>query len=287
MPELPRGRETQGGPRPSRRDAALTGGEEGPARAGQARRQPDVREDRGRRHAAEIAAGAGHVAAIRAWIPPGAAYPAEPLARKRAGRDWWSLRPIARPNVPDLKTPGSALRSMPSSVRRSSRRDWNPRPRPTSSHCPRLTFDLTGLPPTPEEVEAFVDDPSPDAYERLVDRLLGSPRYGERWGRHWLDVARFGESHGYEMNQPRPNAWPYRDYVIGAFNRDTPLPRFILEQLAADTLVDADESAVAATGFLVGGAPTRSATARSRGSSSSASTTLTTSSRPPARRSSA
>ena len=88
----------------------------------------------------------------------------------------------------------------------------------------RLSFDLIGLPPTPEEVDAFVDDRDPDAYERLVDRLLASPHYGERWGRHWLDVVRFGESQGYETNMPRPNAWPYRDYVIRAFNRDTPLP---------------------------------------------------------------
>ena len=86
----------------------------------------------------------------------------------------------------------------------------------------------------------------------LVDRLLGSPHYGERWGRHWLDVVRFGESEGYETNMPRPDAWPYRDYVIRAFNRDTPFPRFVLEQLAGDTLA-ADWLTQAATGFLVGG----------------------------------
>ena len=109
-----------------------------------------------------------------------------------------------------------------------------------ATYIRRVTFDLIGLPPTPEEVDAFVADPSPDAYERLVDRLLARPRYGERWGRHWLDVVRFAESHGYETNNLRPDAWPYRDYVIRAFNRDTPFARFVEEQLAGDALPDAD-----------------------------------------------
>ncbi len=100
----------------------------------------------------------------------------------------------------------------------------------------RVTFDLTGLPPAREAVEAFIADGDPMAYEKLVDRLLASPHYGERWGRHWLDVVRFGESEGYETNMPRPSAWPYRDYVIRAFNRDTSFSRFVFEQLAGDTL---------------------------------------------------
>jgi hypothetical protein len=112
----------------------------------------------------------------------------------------------------------------------------------------RITFDLTGLPPTPEEVEAFVADASADAYEKLVDQLLASPRYGERWARHWLDVVRFADTHGFEMNQPRPSAWRYRDWVIRSLNDDKPYDRFVLEQLAGDAL-GADE----ATGFLVAG----------------------------------
>ena len=112
----------------------------------------------------------------------------------------------------------------------------------------RVSFDLVGLPPTPEQVESFVSDPSPDAYEKLVDRLLASPQYGERWGRHWLDVVRFADTHGFEMNQPRPNAWRYRDWVIRSLNEDKPYDRFVLEQLAGDAL-GADE----ATGFLVAG----------------------------------
>jgi hypothetical protein len=112
----------------------------------------------------------------------------------------------------------------------------------------RLSFDLLGLPPDPEEVDRFVADPDPVAYEKLVERLLASPAYGERWARHWLDVVRFAESHGFEMNQPRPNAWPYRDWVIRSLNADKPYDQFIREQLAGDAL-----GADAATGFLVGG----------------------------------
>ncbi len=117
----------------------------------------------------------------------------------------------------------------------------------------RLTFDLTGLPPAPEEIDAFVNDASPDAYPRLVDRLLASPRYGERWGRHWLDVARFSESDGYERDKIRDNAWRYRDYVIDSFNQDKPYLQFIKEQLAGDVLEPSTKEGVIATGFLVAG----------------------------------
>jgi hypothetical protein len=113
----------------------------------------------------------------------------------------------------------------------------------------RVTFDLIGLPPTPEEVDAFVRDPSPDAWARVVDRLLASPHYGERWGRHWLDVARFAESNGYEFDEVRPDAWRYRDYVVQSFNEDKPYDRFILEQLAGDELFPTDPAALVATGF--------------------------------------
>ncbi|MCA9055028.1 MAG: DUF1553 domain-containing protein, partial [Planctomycetaceae bacterium] len=128
----------------------------------------------------------------------------------------------------------------------------------------RATLDLTGLPPTPEEVEAFLADESPDAYEHLADQLLASPRYGERWAAHWLDLVRFGETHGFETNRERPHAWRYRDWVIDAFNSDKPYDRFILEQLAGDALAGTDDvkADVAdlstgapdiGTGFLVAG----------------------------------
>ena len=124
------------------------------------------------------------------------------------------------------------------------------RPQPTRAcSIRRLSFDLIGLPPTPEETEAFATDRDPLAYDRLVERLLASPRHGERWAQHWLDAVRFAESDGFETNKPRASAWPYRDYVIAAFNADKPYDQFVLEQLAGDVL-----GADAATGFLVGGA---------------------------------
>jgi hypothetical protein len=114
----------------------------------------------------------------------------------------------------------------------------------------RATIDLTGLPPAYEEVEAFVADKAPDAYARLIERLLASPRYGERWGRHWLDVARYADSSGYSNDFERPNAWRYRDYVIRAFNADKPYDRFVREQIAGDELYPGDAEALIATGFL-------------------------------------
>ncbi|VTR98694.1 DUF1553 domain-containing protein [Tuwongella immobilis] len=118
----------------------------------------------------------------------------------------------------------------------------------------RVTLDLHGLPPTPEEVAEFVADPRADAYERLVDRLLASPRFGERMARHWLDLARFTESDGFERDRPRTNAWPYRDYVIAAFNDDRPYPQFVREQIAGDMLPESGAQGIAATAFLATGA---------------------------------
>src|SRR5262249_25596969 len=113
----------------------------------------------------------------------------------------------------------------------------------------RLCFDLTGLPPAPEEVAAFVNDPAPDAYEHLVERLLASPRYGERWGRHWLDVVRFAETEGFEYDRLRSGAWRFRDYVIDSFNRDKPYDRFVLEQLAGDEIETDNHELLIAAGF--------------------------------------
>ena len=144
---------------------------------------------------------------------------------------------------------GSAIRSTPSS--------WpGSRPRTAASSAGRsrdlirrLTYDLTGLPPTPEEVDAFVADLAADAYERLVDRLLASPHYGEDWGRHWLDLVRYAETNGYERDSAKPFAWRYRDYVIDAFNRDKPYDQFIREQLAGDEIDPGSAEALIATGF--------------------------------------
>ena len=117
----------------------------------------------------------------------------------------------------------------------------------------RLYFDLTGLPPTPQEVSAFVNDDDPLAYERLVDRLLESPRYGERWARHWMDAAHFAETHGHDQDRIREHAWRYRDYLIESFNADQPYDRFIQEQVAGDALFPEDPQATVALGFLAAG----------------------------------
>ncbi len=117
----------------------------------------------------------------------------------------------------------------------------------------RLSFDLLGLPPTAEETQAFVADPAPDAYEKLVERLLASPHYGERWARHWLDVAHYADTHGFERDQRRDNAWPYRDYVIRSLNADKPYDQFLREQIAGDFISPDDPDSVVATGFLAAG----------------------------------
>jgi uncharacterized protein DUF1553/uncharacterized protein DUF1549 len=117
----------------------------------------------------------------------------------------------------------------------------------------RLSYDLLGLPPEPHDVDAFIRDRHPLAYERLVDRLLASPHYGERWARHWMDVVHYGETHGYDKDKPRPNAWPYRDYLIRAFNEDRPYRQFVEEQLAGDVLEPDSRDGIEATGFIAAG----------------------------------
>lgn len=114
----------------------------------------------------------------------------------------------------------------------------------------RLTFDLTGLPPTPAEIAEFESDSRNDAYERLVNRLLDSPAYGERWARHWLDLVRYAESDGYRKDDYRPHAWRYRDYVIRSFQSDKPFDRFVQEQIAGDEIDPDNPDALAATGYL-------------------------------------
>ncbi len=193
------------------------------------------------------------VGLFRRWIDAGA--PGEdPDGPPPEELTWWSFTPLQRPAVPAddaawprnevdrfvwAKLSASGLEPSPEADRRTLIR--------------RLTFNLHGLPPEPGDIDRFVTDESPQAYERLVDRLLGSPRYGERWARHWLDVAHYGESHGYDKDKARRNAWPYRDYVIRSFNRDKPYGRFIREQLAGDVLWPEDPEGLVATGFIAAG----------------------------------
>ncbi|MBX6311700.1 MAG: PSD1 domain-containing protein [Isosphaeraceae bacterium] len=199
------------------------------------------------------------------WVELGAPWPetgpenAAPAPAQAKGpkitaedRAFWSFQPLRRPAVPEVaesdwarnpidrfiaaKLTAEGLTPAPEADRRTLIR--------------RAYFDLWGLPPTPEEVEAFARDEAPDAYERLIDRLLASPRYGERWGRHWLDLVRYAESDGYRQDAYRPDAWRYRDYVIHALNEDRPYDRFVTEQLAGDEIAPGDPEMRAATGFL-------------------------------------
>ncbi|HVS35878.1 MAG TPA: DUF1549 domain-containing protein, partial [Gemmataceae bacterium] len=196
---------------------------------------------------------------LRRWIDAGAPWEGAaltpPAEKGRAGLDWWSLQPMHRPAIPDVKNRNWARNPIDSFILAAlEAKGMAPAPEADRrTYIRRATFDLIGLPPTPEEIDAFLKDDSPDAYEKLVDRLLARPEYGERWGRHWLDVARFAESYGYEMNTLRADAWPYRDYVIQAFNEDRSYPQFIREQLAGDMVGKGDFLTEAATGFLVGG----------------------------------
>ena len=127
------------------------------------------------------------------------------------------------------------------------------RPASRATLIRRLYFDLLGLPPTPEQITRFINDTADDAYERLVDELLASPRYGERWARHWLDVVHYADTHGYDKDKPRPNAWPYRDYVIRSFNADKPWSRFVQEQVAGDVLYPGTRDGIEALGFIAAG----------------------------------
>ncbi|MDG3006050.1 PSD1 and planctomycete cytochrome C domain-containing protein [Paludisphaera mucosa] len=245
----------------SRRDATLKGGETGPAvEPGKPDESLLIEKVAGGEMPPKTPLKPDEVEALRAWVAAGATYGREPITPPRAGADWWSLRPITSPTPPPLDAGAAGqVRTPVDAFILAKLEEAGLTPAPEADRAAlmrRVSLDLVGLPPTPEEVAAFVADADPLAYEKLVDRLLASPHYGERWGRHWLDVVRFGESEGYETNMPRANAWPYRDYVIRSFNRDTPFPRFVAEQLAADALPpsEGDDWLVqAATGFLVGG----------------------------------
>ena len=194
------------------------------------------------------------VASIRKWISAGADWP---QGKELEVPLWWSFAELTRPEIPRVaperggwvRTPIDAFIAAGHSeqglvhAEEASRRTL----------IRRLTYDLTGLPPTPAKIEAFVGDTRPLAYERLVERLLASPRYGERWARHWLDVVHYGETHGYDKDKPRPHAWPYRDYVIRSFNADKPYSQFVSEQIAGDVLFPKSRDGAEALGFLAAG----------------------------------
>jgi hypothetical protein len=190
---------------------------------------------------------------LREWIEAGAPW-SSAIVETRAGSDWWSFQPLRTTTPPDApqrwaRTPidrwiyaglqKAGLSPSPKADRRALIRG--------------LSFDLLGLPPDPATVEAFVADSRPDAYERLVDKMLASPHYGERWARHWLDLARFAESEGFERDQLRENVWKYRDYVIRSLNADKPYAQFAREQIAGDVIDKATHDSMLATALLTMG----------------------------------
>lgn len=212
------------------------------------------------------------ITAIRNWIDRGASWPDdfELSASPVADLNWWSLRPLTRPEMPAIwnaqheeadkqenSQPGQLLlRNEIDAFIQSTLTEKGLTASPEADRLTlirRLYFDLIGLPPAPEAIREFVADARTDAYERLVDRLLNSRGYGERWARHWLDVVHYADTHGYDKDKPRPNAWPYRDYVIRSMNDDKPYERFVREQIAGDVLWPDTVDGITATGFIAAG----------------------------------
>jgi hypothetical protein len=190
---------------------------------------------------------------LREWIEAGAPWSA-PIVEKRAGTDWWSLQPLRSSTAPEA--PARWARSSIDRWVYAGLRKAGLSPSPAAGRrtlIRRLSFDLLGLPPDPAAVDAFVADTRADAYERLVDQLLASPHYGERWARHWLDLARYAESEGFERDQLRENVWKYRDYVIRSLNDDKPYAYFAREQIAGDVLEKPTHESMLATALLTMG----------------------------------
>jgi mono/diheme cytochrome c family protein len=243
------------------RDAALRGGAGGeviaPGKSGESTLlQRVTSQEKSERMPPEgDALTAEQVDTLRRWIDEGAAWPdehagaAEDLLAKKLAH--WAFHAPVRPASPELANAAWARNEIDRFIlARLQQEGLAPSPEADKvTLLRRLSLDLIGLPPTIEEVDAFVADTSPDAYEKQVDRLLASPHYGERWARHWLDGARYADSDGFEKDKSR-NVWMYRDWVVGAFNRDLPYDRFIVEQFAGDQLPNATQDQAVATGFL-------------------------------------
>ena len=245
----------------TRRESALRGGEHGPVLVPS---HPESSLLWSKVSSGEMPPGSPLSAAdrevFREWIAAGAPWD-HPIGSKspakRSDSNWWSFQPLRKSPPTWSGTAPNRWQTSPIDrfvYARLKEADLDPSP-PADRRTliRRASYDLTGLPPDFEEVSAFVDDSSPAAYEKLIDRLLASPRYGERWGRHWLDVVRFAESEGFERDTLRENAWPYRDYVIESFNRDRSYLDFAREQIAGDVLAPVTRDSLIATGFLVSG----------------------------------
>ncbi|MFM8273666.1 MAG: DUF1553 domain-containing protein [Gemmata sp.] len=244
----------KGGLRLDRRADALRGGDSGKAiTPGKAADSPlialvTVADPDARMPPKKPPLSGAEIQVLKAWIDAGAKWPDDGSTAANPA-DWWSFKPLKKPAV------ATGAHPVDSFVRaKLKEKGFTPSPEADRrTLIRRLYFDLIGLPPAPDEIDAFAADKSADAYEKLVDKLLASPRYGERWARHWLDVVHFGETHGYDKDKPRPNAWPYRDYVIRALNADKPYSQFIREQIAGDVLYPGTVDGTEALGFLAAG----------------------------------
>src|SRR5262249_53173743 len=192
---------------------------------------------------------------IRRWIDEGAEWPelesGRAVARENTQPTHWAFVAPARPALPQVQNRDWVKNPIDQFVlARREKEGWRPSPDAApATLLRRLSLDLIGLPPAIAEVDGFLKDKSPDSYRKQVERLLGSPHYGERWGRQWLDAARYADSDGYEKDKSR-QVWFYRDWVIKAFNRDLPYNQFIIEQIAGDLLPQATQDQIVATGFL-------------------------------------
>ncbi len=250
----------QGGLRFDHRESVLRGGDSGPtyvvgdsavstliARVtadDDERMPPPYEED-------VTALSESQIETLRRWIDAGAVWPDAVQGDGHIESDHWSYQPILRDAPPTVQN-AAWVRNPIDAYVLAKLESEGIEPSPEADRytlIKRLYYDLLGLPPTPTEVDAFVNDTSDQAYEQLVDRLLRSPHYGERWGRHWMDKARYADSDGYEKDRPRPNAWRFRDWVIDAVNSDMPFDQFTIEQMAGDLLPDATPMQRLATAF--------------------------------------
>ncbi len=190
------------------------------------------------------------IATLEKWVADGAVWPQTHVTEDKRGADHWSYQPIRHPEPPAAKYPELVRNPIDQFVQARLAQD-NLKPSPAADRAiliRRVSLDLTGIPPSPEEVAAFVNDQRPDAYDRLVDTLLASPHFGERWARHWLDIAHYADSNGYNIDGKR-EIWRYRDWVIDAYNRDLPFNEFVIDQIAGDLLPHPTKDQLVATGF--------------------------------------
>jgi hypothetical protein len=249
------------------REGALKGGQHGPAIVPGDAARSNLYRHVAAQEAPQMPLGGKlsqeEIAVLKSWIDSGAdwdssvtlaaAIPAPTTEKKftDAQRKYWAFQKVVKPDVPSVKAK-NWVRTPVDAFILAKLEAQNLKPNPPADKVTllrRAYFDLIGLPPTPEQVQAFLSDDSPRAFEKVVEELLASPHYGERWGRHWLDLARYADTQGFKADETRPNVWRYRDYVIDSFNQDRPYDRFVKEQIAGDELYPNDPAAKVATGF--------------------------------------